>query len=219
MQRKPHIQKLRRLQDFRMSFDCTIELTARKDHHIIDAVYRMHKYPIISTTKDDLIPYSVEFTTIRSLQEITSNHINLSDNSTTSSPTSYHPYHNMPPCETINCTHVDNNLNKCRGRAETALHHHSCPYLNEKDMQLTTEVDYKVIKKEDKEVSSDDKPMSLIPEELFERYKVPSININLTDMYNNVQIVPAQTPFQFHCTTSSSVTMRNGSLDHFIRLF
>ena len=67
-------------------------------------------------------------------------------------------------------------------------------------------------------MSSDEEPLSRIPEELFEKYKTPSTNVNLTDRYNNLQIVPSQTSLLFRFTTSSSVTMRTESLDHLIRL-
>ena len=201
-----------------MTFNCTIEHNARKDNHIADALSRMHEYLVVSTTEDDLIPYSVDSTTIRPLQEIISNHINFSDHLTTSSPTLDHPYHNMPPRGAINFTHVDCNFNKCRGRAETAGHHHSYSYLDEEDMELNTEDDYEVIKKEDKDVSSDEEPLSPIPEELFVKYKAPSNNVNLTDWYRNLRIVPSQTPLPFSFTTSSPVTMRNESLDHHLRL-
>ena len=125
-----------------MTFDCTIEHTAGKDNHIIYALSRMYKYPGVSTTENDLIPHSVDSTTIRPLQEITNNHINLSDHSTTSSSTSNHPDHNMPPRGAINFTHVDCDFNKCRGRAEIAGHHHSCLYLHEEDMEVTSKNDY-----------------------------------------------------------------------------
>ena len=155
-QRTPDSQKLRRWQDFLMTFDCNIEHTAGKDNHIADALSRMHKYPGVTTTKDDLIPHSVDSTTIRPLQEITSNQINLSDHSTIYSPTSNHPYHNMPPGGAINFTHVDCDYNNCRGRAEIAGPHRSCPYLDEENMEVSREDDYQVIKKEDKEVFSDE---------------------------------------------------------------
>ena len=209
MQRTLDSQKLRRWQDFLITFDCSIEHTARKDNHIADALSRIYKYPGISTTEDDLIPHNIDFTTIRPLQEITSNHINLSDHSTTSSPTSNLPYHNMPPCGAINFTHVDCDFNKYRGRAEIVRQHHSCPYLDKEDMVVSREDNYKVIKKEDKEVSSDEEPLSPTPEELFEKYKAPSTNVNLTDGYHNLGIVPSQTPLPFCFTTSSPVTMRN----------
>ena len=218
MQQTLDSQKLRRYQDFLVTFDCTIEHTAGKDNHIADALSRIYTYLGVSTTEDDLIPHSVDSTTIRPLQQINSNHINLSDHSTTSSPTSNHQYHNMPPCRGINFTHVDCDFNKCRGRAETAGHYHSCLYLYEENMELNSEDDYEVIKKEGKEVSPDEEPLSPILEELFGKYKAPSTNVNLTGGYNNLRIVPSQTPLQFRVTTSSPVTMRNESLDHLIRL-
>ena len=67
-------------------------------------------------------------------------------------------------------------------------------------------------------MSSDEEPLSRIPEELFEKYKTPSTNVNLTDRYNNLQIVPSQTSLLFRFTTSSPVTMRNELLDHLISL-
>ena len=105
----------------------------------------MHKYAGISTTEDDLISYSVDTTTIRPLQEMTSKHINLSNDSTTSSPTSNHPYHNMLSCRAINFNHVDSDFNKCRGTAEIAGHHYSCLYLDVEEMEVTSEHDDEVI--------------------------------------------------------------------------
>ena len=218
MQRTPDSQKLRRWQDFLKTFDCTIELTAGKDNHIVDAFSRIHKYTGIPTTEDDLIPHSDDSTTIRPLHVITSNHINLSDHSTTSSPTSNQLCHNMPSRGAINFTHVNCHFNKCRGRAEIAGHHHSCPYLDEEDMEVISEDDYEIIKKEDKKVSSDEEPLSPILEELFKKYKAPSTNVHLTDRYYDLQIVLSQTPLQFCFTASSPVTIRNESLDYLIRL-
>ena len=219
MQRIPDSQKLRRWQDFLMSFDCIIEHTAGKDNHIADTLSRMHKYSGIFITEDNFIPYSVDSTSIRPLQEINSNYINLSDHSTTSPSTSNHQCHNIPPHAAINFTHVECDFHKCRGTAETARHNHSCLYRDEEDMQLTSEDDYEVIKTEDKEVSSDEEPLSPIPEELFVKYQAPSTNINLTDGYNNLRIVPSQTQLPFRFTTSSPVPMRNESLDYVIRLW
>ena len=107
MQRTQNSKKVKRWQDYLMTFDGTIEYTAGKDNHIADALSRMHKYPSISATEDDLIPQSIDSTTIKPLQEITSNHINLSDHSTTSSPTLNYPYHILQSCGAINFTHVD----------------------------------------------------------------------------------------------------------------
>ena len=160
----------------------------------------------------------MDSTTIRLLQEITRNHTNLSYHSTTSSPTSNEPYHNIPSGRAINFNHVDCDFNKCRGRAEIAGHDRSCPYLDEEDMEVTSEDDYQVIKKEDKKMSSDEEPLSPIPEKLFEKYKAPSTNVNLTDGNNNLHIVLSQTPLPFRFTTSSPVRMKNVSLDHLIRL-
>ena len=85
-------------------------------------------------------------------------------------------------------------------------------------MDISSEDDYKVIKKEDKQVSSDEEPLCPILEELFEKYNAASTNVNLIDGYNNWQIVPSQNPIPFHFTTSSPVTIRNESLDHCMRL-
>ena len=178
----------------------------------------MYTYLGVSTTEDDLIPHSVDSTTIRPLQEITSNHINLADHSTISSSTSNYPYHKMPSRGAINYNHVHYDFNKCRDRAEVTGRHHRCPYLDEEDMEVASEDDYEVIKEENNEVSSDEEPLSPIPEQLFENYKTPSTNVNLTDWYNKVQIVPSQTLLPFCFTTSSPVTMRTESLDHLIRL-
>ena len=165
--------------------------TAGKHNHIVDTLSRMPKCPGISTTKDDLILHSVDSTTITPLQEINSNHINLSDHSTTSSSTLAHLCHNMPPCRAMNFTHVDCDFNKCRSRAKIAGHHHSGPYLDEEDMEVTSKDDYEVINKEDKQVSSDEEPLSPILEELFEKYQASSTNVTLTNGYNNLQIVPS----------------------------
>ena len=109
----------------------------------------------------------------------------------------------------VNFTHVAWDVNKCRGRAETAGHHHSCPYIDEEDMEITSKDDYEVIKKEDKEMASDEKPLSPISEEILEKYKAPSSYINLSDRYNKLQIVPSQTPLWLGFTASSPIIMRN----------
>ena len=67
MQRTLDIQKLRRWQDFLMTFNCTIEHTTGKDNYIADTLSRMHKYPSVSTTEDHLLPHSVDTTTTRPL--------------------------------------------------------------------------------------------------------------------------------------------------------
>ena len=87
----------------------------------------------------------------------------------------------MPSRRAINFNHVACDFNKYRGRAKTAGHHHSCLCLDEEDVEITSEDDYKVIKKENKEVSSDEQPLSPTLEELFEKYKAPSTNVYLTD--------------------------------------
>ena len=53
-------------------------------------------------------------------------------------------------------------------------------------MELINKNEYKVIKKEDKEVSSEEEPLSPILEELFKKYKAPSNNVNVTDRYYNL---------------------------------
>ena len=63
-------------------------------------------------------------------------------------------------------------------------------------------------------MSLDEEPLSPTPEELFEKYKAPSTNDNLTDEYNNPWIIPSQTPLLFGLTTSNPVMMRNELLDH-----
>ena len=162
----PDSQKLRTWQDFLMTFDCTIQHTAGKDNHMADTVSRIQKYSGISTTEDKLIPDSVDSITIRPSQEISSNYINLSNYSTISSPTSNWPYTKMLRSGAINVTHVDFDFNRSRGRAETDRYQNSCPYVGEEDMELNSKDDYEVIKKEDKVVHSDEKPLSAIPEEL-----------------------------------------------------
>ena len=153
-----------------MTFVYTIEHIAGKDNHIADTLSRVHKYPGVSSIEDDLIPYSVDSTTIRPLPEITSNHINLSNHSTTSSPTSNNSYQNMPSRGSINFNHVDCDFNKGRGRAEIAVHHHCCPYLDQEDMEISSEDVYEVMNKEYKKMSSQEEPLSPIEDELFEKY-------------------------------------------------
>ena len=201
-----------------MMCDCTIEHTARKDNDITDAGSRIHKYASVSTIEDDLILHSVDSTTIRTSQEITSNHIKLSDHSITFSLMSKHPYYNMPPCGAVNFTDIDCELNTYRDRAETAAHNHSCTYLDQEDVELTSEDDSEVIEKKYKAVSSDEEPLSPIPEELVIKYKAPSTNAKLTDAYHNLHVVLYQTPLPFRFTTSSSIAMRNESLDYLVRL-
>ena len=127
----------------------------------------MYKYPVVSTTEDELIPHSVDSTTIRPLQQIVSTDINLSDQSTTSKPTSDHLYYIMLSFKDIDFTHVTYNFNKCRERAETAGHYYSCLYLDEEDMELTSEDDYEVSKKDKTEVSSNKESLSQIQEEVI----------------------------------------------------
>ena len=127
-------------------FDYTIKHMTKKDNHIVGALTRMDKYLGASTIKDHLIPHSIDSITIRPLQEITTYHINLSDHSTSASPTCDHLNHNMAFHKAINFTNVDYNFNKCRGRPETTRQHHSCLYLDEEHMELTNKNDYKVIK-------------------------------------------------------------------------
>ena len=90
--------------------------------------------------------------------------------------------------------------------------------LTSKDDYEDIKKEYKVIKKQDKEVSLEEEPLSPIADELLENCKAPSSNVNLTDRYNNLEILPSQTPLAFCFTTSSPVTMRNESLDYHIRL-
>ena len=95
----------------------------------------------------------------------------------------------MPSWGAINFNHVDCDFNKCRGRAGIARHYHSCPCLDKEDMEVTSEDYYEVIKKEDKEVSSNEQHLSPMPRELLEKYKALSTNVNLTNGYNNLWIV------------------------------
>ena len=67
-------------------------------------------------------------------------------------------------------------------------------------------------------MSSDKEPLPSIPEELFEKYKASSTNVNLTDRYKSQWIVPSQNPLLFCFTTSSPVTVRNESSDHLLRI-
>ena len=97
----------------------------------------------------------------------------------------------MLPCRAINFTQVDCDFNQYRGRPETTGHYHSCPYLDEEDIELTSKDDYKVIKKEDKEVSLAEEPLSPIAKELFKKYKAPFTNINLKDGYHNLWVLPS----------------------------
>ena len=102
-----------------MIFNCAIEHNARKDNHNADVRSRMYKYPGISTTKDDLIPHSVDYTTIKPWQEIVGSYINLADYSTSSSPTLEQPYQNVLSCRDMNFMHIDCDFNKCRSRDKT----------------------------------------------------------------------------------------------------
>ena len=67
-------------------------------------------------------------------------------------------------------------------------------------------------------MASEEETLSTIPKELFEQYKAPSINVNLTDGNNNLRIVPSQIILLFCFTTRRPVVIRNGSLYHLIRL-
>ena len=64
----------------------------------------------------------------------------------------------MPYRGAINFNQVDCDFNKYRGRADTAGHHYNCPYLDQENIEITSEDDYKVINMEDQEVSSGEEP-------------------------------------------------------------
>ena len=124
----------------------------------------------------------------------------------------------MPSCGAINYTYVNLIFNTCKGRAKTTGHHYSCPYLDKEDMELNNEDNYKVIKKEDTEVSLKEKHLSPIPKELFKKYKALSTNVSITYGSNNLWKVPSQTPLYFRFTTSSPISMRNELLAYLSRL-
>ena len=177
----------------------------------------MYKYPGVYTPENHFIPYTVDSTSIRPLQGITSNLNNLSDHDVISFPTSNNLHEDIPSRRAIIFNLVDYDLNTYRGRAEIARHHHSCLYLDEEDIEVIRENHSEIIKKNHKGVSSDDEPLTPITEERFDMYKGLSTNINLTDVYNNVRIVLSQNPLAFHFPASSLITMRNKLWDHLIR--
>ena len=147
-----------------MTFDCTIEHTARKENYIANAPSRINKYLSVSTTRDNFIRYCVDSATIKPLREIRNNHISISNHATTSAPTSDHLCNNIPPSLAINFTHVDCDFNTCRGIADTDGHHHSYSHLDEEEMKLTSEDDYDIITKQGKVVSSNEALLSSIPD-------------------------------------------------------
>ena len=201
-----------------MNFDCTIKHTAGRDNNIVDVPFRVHKYLVIYTTKDNFIPYIVDSTTIGVLHEITRKCIWASDRSARSFPTSNQCCYNVPACRGIKFTHVACNLYKYRGRAESTGPFHSCPYLIEENMELTSEADYELIRKEVKELSAKEEPLSSILEELLEKYKASSTNINIIDAYYILQVVLSQTRLPFCHTMSSPVAMGNDILDDLIKI-
>lgn len=150
MQRTQDSQKVRRWQDFLMTFAYTIKHTVGKDNHISDALFRMHEHSSIATTAYNLIRHRVDPTTITHLQEINSNPINLSDHSTTSSYTLKRLYPNISSRGDINYIQVDWDFDKCRGRAKFVAYDNSCLYLDEEHMEHTSKDAYEVSKKEDK---------------------------------------------------------------------
>ena len=95
----------------------------------------------------------------------------------------------MLPRWVVNFTHVYCEFHKCRSRAETTRHHQSCLYPDEEDIEITSADEYEGIWKKDKEVSSDEEPLSSIAEGRFDKYKALSINNNLTNRYNNLQVI------------------------------
>lgn len=98
---------------------------------------------------------------------------------------------------------------------ETAGRHYSILYLDEEDIDPTSAYDYKVIMKEDKDVSSGKEVLFLMTSEYFRKDKELSSNVNLTNVYHKTQ--PYSTLWL--CLTSSNpFTMRNESLDYLIIL-
>ena len=85
-------------------------------------------------------------------------------------------------------------------------------------MELNSKDDYKVIETENKELSSDEEPVSPMGEELFEKNKALTTNAKLTYGYYNLWLVPCQTSLAFCFTISSPVKMRQDSLTNLIRL-
>ena len=201
-----------------MTVDCTLEHVAGKDNHIADTLSAMHKHPEVSTFANNLVTQSIDSAIFRPYQEIRSKHINLSYHFTTSSSTSNWLYYSMPFCGGINLTYVLCDYNKWTGIAETIAHYHSCPYLEEEDIQLTSEDDYKVIETEKQQVFLNTAQLSLILEQLFEKYKASSANVNMTDGCTTLSVVSSQAQFTFCYTTSSPIVMRNEWWDSFIRL-
>ena len=59
--------------------------------------------------------------------------------------------------------------------------------------------------------------LSSMLEELCKTYKVPYINVNLIDVWNNLYIILSKTTLLFWFPTSSRMTMSNELLDYFIR--
>ena len=60
-------------------------------------------------------------------------------------------------------------------------------------------------------MSSDEEPLSPILEALFEKFKAPSMNDNLTNECNILQSVPSQTPLPFLFTACHHISIRNKS--------
>lgn len=94
----------------------------------------MHKYLAAFSAKDNYIPYLADYITTRLLQEITLNHINLSDRLATNSTESGHSLYQIHSHCAINFTYVDCNFNKCRGRAKAHKHDDSDMYVDQQNI-------------------------------------------------------------------------------------
>ena len=84
-------------------------------------------------------------------------------------------------------------------------------------MELNSEDDYQVIKKQSKQLSSGEEPLSPTTEKPFKTCQVPCTCVNLPDRCNRLQIVPCEPTLPFCFIASSPANMRKESLDYLIR--
>jgi len=141
-------------------FDWVIEHTAGKENLLADAPSRKHKYSLDPNEDQDFIPQSIDPTEDNTEPQDTS--ITTNNPSISSIPEEFR----MVSRGCINFKHKDYGYNKCVGYDESLGHHHSCPYLDDKNDRDYE--DYDDIKEEEMQAAED--ALSTIPKEIFVGY-------------------------------------------------
>ena len=133
MTRSKESQKLRRWEEFLVSFDQTIVPTASEENVIADAISRNYKRIGTTTEGENIIPERIDDTTLHRTttlrtptNTITCNHFStppltadMSEYQSSASDSSY-----------TNCAY-----NICRSGGQTAGHHHTSPYQDDNNWE------------------------------------------------------------------------------------